>query len=102
MKWIIRILIVLILIFAIFFLLLQCSGNSCVQRIDQMPPDAKKAAWETPTHSKIYYSEKADLQTNGDVILYNWYEPVGKKWVFHPGYETLPKAIYGTMKPKRR
>lgn len=102
MKWVITILIVIIIIMGLVLLLLNCSGGSCIQRIDEMPPAVEKAAWEIPTHSKMYYAEKVEKNPNGDVVLFNWYEPVGKKWVFHPGFETLPRDIYGTITPKRR
>ncbi|OGO00988.1 MAG: hypothetical protein A2Y58_03185 [Chloroflexi bacterium RBG_13_51_52] len=103
MKWVIRILIIIILIMAIVFLVLTCSGGgSCIKRIDEMPPDVEIAAWEIPTHSKLYYAEKVSKFPNGDVRLFNWYEPFGKKWIFHSGYETLPKVVYGTMTPRRR
>ncbi len=99
----VKLLILIAVIMAGLFVYLTCAGKSClVQRIDQMPPDALKVPWEIRTPTKMYYAEEAEKTPNGDVVMINWYEPAGKKWLFHKGKEILPRELYGDITLRRR
>lgn len=100
---IIRVLILICIIMAGFFIYLTCSGQSCLlQRIDKMSPDVIKVPWEARTRTHVYYAEEGVRFENGDVQLTNWYERVKDKWIFHEGTELFQKKIYGDISLKRR
>jgi len=80
----------------------MCGGGSCVQRIDEMPPDITKAPWEVRTPTHLYYAEEARELPDGDVSMSGWYEQEKKKWVYHEDMVTLSKSIYGNISYRRR
>ena len=98
---IIKVLILIALIMAVVFLVLQCSGGSCIKRIDKTEPEVISAPWEvyTPTH---HYLADNVTETKTGIIMKGWYERIDDKWVKHKDTIELPFSIYGKIKYGRR
>lgn len=98
---IIKVMVILIILLGIVLLINQCSGGSCIRKIDKSVPDITAAPWEVTTPTHLYYAREA--VDNGEaVIMTDWYEYLNKKWVKHSGNITLEKRIYGEITVNRR
>lgn len=102
----IRILVVIGILLFIFFLFLQLSGGSCIQKIDRTLPTEESATWEVTTPMKLYYAEKVDVVKDDEgivsVTMVGWYERVNDKWVRHKESVIFERRIYGKIEVKGR
>lgn len=98
MRTLITVIIVLIVILALGFLVLQCGGGSCIKRIDKTLPETDDAPWEITTVTHLYYAKYAVVNSENSVTMTNWYDRVNGKWVYHKGEETLPELLKPIIK----
>lgn len=99
----IKVIIVLIILLAIVFVVLQCGGSSCIRKIDKSLPSIDVAPWEVTTPTHVYYAEEVNKDVGyGDVDLWNWYEYFNGEWIKRDGLLHLMNTIYGDIKVRRR
>jgi hypothetical protein len=101
MKNIIKIIVVLALITGGIFILLTCSGGSCIHKIDKSLPDITSAPWIVKTPSHVYYANVANQSVTG-ITMAGWYENVKNKWIYHKETIQLTYVVYGVITLTRR
>lgn len=97
----IKIIVVVILILALALVILQCSGGSCIRKIDNTLPNIQKAPWEVITPTHLYYATEV-VENDTAVIMSGWYEHIGDKWKKQPEDITLERSFYGRIDVKKR
>ena len=97
----IKIIVIIILLLALVFVFIQCSGSSCIRKIDNTLPDIQKAPWEVTTPTHFYYASEVE-DNEAAVIMSGWYEREDDKWVKQVGDITLERSFYGRIDVKKR
>jgi hypothetical protein len=83
------------------FVFLNCSGGSCVKKIDQTLPTIAEAPWSVVTPTHLYYSQNV-TQIKTGVVMVNWWVQSNNKWVYHKDKIELPFSVYGNIQVTRR
>lgn len=106
LKWILRLVILGLLLMGGAYAYLTISASSGCRVPEGITeskdaPSIEAAPFIIQTPSRLYYAESAE-ETPKIVVLHNYFEMVGKKWVLRHGDLVMNRNAYGKITVKRR
>lgn len=77
----------------VVLIVMQCSGQSCIRKIDNTIPGVDIAPYEITTPTHLYYAERVE-ENKETVIMHGWYEYADKKWIKRDLPMSLDRVLY--------